>query len=709
MMDEKNENLFTVQGRDTPVPVRSEGDEAGPTGPSASDCNSQTKNESKDVPPNPFERRSSILRTPPKPKTSVSEEFFTPTQFSQLLQSPDFQEECLFTSPSYALAPADKGQGERSFSDGDMPEMLLNSGNRPHKRKRVNTPQQGAKDITIDTLAKTDVESVKDKKYRETGEVYKNTVEEILKEIDLARKIIGEMYKPKQEIKEVILNLAAQAKKLRNQHMMNWIKEAAMMNTVSNTDTGTQTDKNKTIIDAGTQTNMDNRDQELLVLRTLKSGSTYNAVADILNLDWPEEAYKITSEEVGNPAKADHGWDVALALDPNDEGERGLLKTMMETNPDIKGLLSIPMQPSGLEFITNTTKTMTSRGGNIEKTTFLYLIPTVTNTGDAKSTVDDLETFYASVKKLKETMATQKRTKILFATTADIDRKYSRKILEYVFQHSETRIKCLIPAKNRRTGRETEKRAPNSTVTIKAEGKTYAELLKEVKKEVDISKIGVGIKKIRKTGKGDLTLTVEGGKVEANVLSQEIKNKLENLDVTTRSNATTVYIMGMDITTTKNDVKVALTRETKVEEREIEIKAIRPGKYEDSTAIVELPREVARTLINVGTIKVGWVKCAVREKVVVLRCYNCLEFGHRSKNCEANKARSEECINCGETGHRAKECKNNPYCARCKKSGHRSDHIKCPHFRKLVEEVRRKRIRRFSDASMGRRGSLLVT
>ena len=40
-----------------------------------------------------------------------------------------------------------------------------------------------------------------------------------------------------------------------------------------------------------------------------------------------------------------------------------------------------------------------------------------------------------------------------------------------------------------------------STVTVKAEGRSYADLVKTIKEKVDIGKIGIKVNRIIKTGK----------------------------------------------------------------------------------------------------------------------------------------------------------------------------------------------------------------
>ena len=45
----------------------------------------------------------------------------------------------------------------------------------------------------------------------------------------------------------------------------------------------------------------------------------------------------------------------------------------------------------------------------------------------------------------------------------------------------------------------------------------------------------------------------------------------------------------------------------------------------------------------------------------VVRCFNCMRYGHISRNCSSDTV----CENCGEIGHLSSSCKNQSKCANC--------------------------------------------
>lgn len=154
----------------------------------------------------------------------------------------------------------------------------------------------------------------------------------------------------------------------------------------------------------------------------------------------------------------------------------------------------------------------------------------------------------------------------------------------------------------------------------------------------------------------------------------------------------TIFILEVDLTIKEDEVKLALARKIKVKENEVEIRAIRKGKFDQLTVIAEVPRKQVMPLIRRRKVRLGWIKCGIRKRVDITRCFRCLEYGHKTRECTAQVDRSKDCIKCGEPGHKGKECTNKDRCTICCSEGHRTDQIKCPHFKKLVEGKRRQKV-----------------
>lgn len=89
---------------------------------------------------------------------------------------------------------------------------------------------------------------------------------------------------------------------------------------------------------------------------------------------------------------------------------------------------------------------------------------------------------------------------------------------------------------------ERTKKGNTDKLIIKAKGKTYAELLKEVKGSIDVEGIGVEVRSVKKTMQGDLFMEIKGGREKANTVRESIKANIDT-EVTIKTNDTVVHII----------------------------------------------------------------------------------------------------------------------------------------------------------------------
>lgn len=118
---------------------------------------------------------------------------------------------------------------------------------------------------------------------------------------------------------------------------------------------------------------------------------------------------------------------------------------------------------------------------------------------------------------------------------------------------------------------------------------------------------------------------------------------------------------------------------------DLQVLSLRPMSNGTQAATVRMRKQVADDLAKSGRIKIGWVQCRIRKMINLVRCYKCLQFGHRTEECKGED-NSNRCLKYGKTGHLVKECQNLPHCTACKLDGHRADQTRCPIFRKLLNE-----------------------
>lgn len=226
--------------------------------------------------------------------------------------------------------------------------------------------------------------------------------------------------------------------------------------------------------------------------------------------------------------------------------------------------------------------------------------------------------------------------------------------------------------KQKRPSKNIEKQIRNKgeTLTIKTDNCSYAEIVKEMKNAIKPEEIGVGIKKIRKTADGNVLIEMTKGDGQAKKLEGAIKGSLgENVNVQTFIEKYLLDIRDMEETTENDDIISGILKASaETDASKITVRNIREYYGGTKQALVEVPGNVAVTILKKNKIKVGLVICRVRRKTLPKRCFRCLEQGHLARFCRG-KDRSQTCMKCGLNGHKANTCKNEPRCVICLEAG----------------------------------------
>lgn len=224
---------------------------------------------------------------------------------------------------------------------------------------------------------------------------------------------------------------------------------------------------------------------------------------------------------------------------------------------------------------------------------------------------------------------------------------------------------------------------------------------KDIKK-IDISKLGVGITKMRKVTNGTIVVGCEN-KSQAEKLKQEVVKDLgRKYEVQApRRRKLKMKIFDVDKEDCENEQHFweKIVDQNGLEKNTIEGKIVysRMARANSriTAVIVEVNAETREKFQQLEKLKIGWNICKVQDYVGILRCFKCCGYYHFAKDCK----KKETCGNCAEQ-HATKECKGEAKkCINCEekskvfkiknlKSDHSAYDSNCPCFRKEIEKQR---------------------
>ena len=236
---------------------------------------------------------------------------------------------------------------------------------------------------------------------------------------------------------------------------------------------------------------------------------------------------------------------------------------------------------------------------------------------------------------------------------------------------------------------------PDAIVIAKTGKLSYADIIRQMKQEVNLAGFGENVARVRRTAKGEVLLQLKHGTSQT---TQQLKDEFDKIfashtETRTLTQERQVEIKDLDEVTTAEEVSAAIQTYLGAEiPTNVNVKSLRRAYAGTQRAVVSLPALQASKLTRDGKLKVGWVFCRVREKISPTRCYKGLEFGHKASHC-SNTDRSGLCMKCGKQGHKAKDCRADPKCFLCaaknrKDTTHQAGSWKCPSFTEAIKGMR---------------------
>lgn len=414
---------------------------------------------------------------------------------------------------------------------------------------------------------------------------------------------------------------------------------------------------------------LDQEEEERKDIRSkLKDALNYDEgeYLQFVNKPWPESVYERTKEVEGNPVNTKEG-DVLYFV--KEKGEDTTLMSIVQNRyPEVIDILTDETEKDErvqyLECTVSTKKKTNKRR--------VHIVETRGETDLREILLHLNENIIKDVKRLT------------IAVSVPESRQVIRKSMEILFADElEWEVEFFVPKKTVQSDIFIDRRERRpEAVIVKTNVSTYAETLKNIRAVINPEDMGVGIKTVKLTKDKNVIIETEPGKAE--MLHREIATKVIGVESRVTGNTTAVIILDIDASISGKEIAEYIKKETK--EYDTDVKSLRTAKSGTQVAIVSMPTKTAETLISRGDIKIGWTRCRVKQKIDVIRCFNCLKMGHHSEVCKEPKE-VRRCLNCAQPGHLSKDCIHLSYCSTCEITGHRTDSSSCPSFRKLLKQI----------------------
>ncbi|XP_071630104.1 uncharacterized protein [Temnothorax longispinosus] len=227
---------------------------------------------------------------------------------------------------------------------------------------------------------------------------------------------------------------------------------------------------------------------------------------------------------------------------------------------------------------------------------------------------------------------------------------------------------------------------------------------KKIKDKINITKMKIGITKLRKGGKGTVILGCETeeekDKLKATVqaaMGEEVKVSEPQMR---KPKIKIINVGGEEMKIEDDELIDTIKKQNRIGEESCMhlVKKILRGKNkntEQGSVIIEVDESTHNSLINKEKINLGWRKCPIFNYISV-RCFKCWGYYHIAKNC----TRQETCYKCA-GNHKANECTTaKKRCVNCTYKNqtynlkinveHEALDSECPTFKKVLEEEKKR-------------------
>jgi len=199
-------------------------------------------------------------------------------------------------------------------------------------------------------------------------------------------------------------------------------------------------------------------------------------------------------------------------------------------------------------------------------------------------------------------------------------------------------------------------RARPSAILVNIGTDEFPELAKKIRGGVNQAVIGDSVVGMRQAKSGGLLIEVRGDQVQLEAVRAEVARSAGvEVEVRALQQRALVEIRDLDQWTSSGEVLDAVANSVSIDQATAKVISLRKRFGGTQSALVSLPFEASRRLLNAGRLRVGMVCCRARLADTKVRCFRCLSFGHMSNTCKGPD-RTDCCRRCGEAGHKAASC-----------------------------------------------------
>lgn len=254
--------------------------------------------------------------------------------------------------------------------------------------------------------------------------------------------------------------------------------------------------------------------------------------------------------------------------------------------------------------------------------------------------------------------------------------------------HQGSSTKIALPP--RKEGNAPKRRSGAVLITPTA-GKSFADVVRALRTAAT-SDSNLDVRGVSKTKDGAALVRTNRDGHSEEELSRRLQEAMGDQGVVKdMTPKITLEILDLDYLTVTEEVKSALNQllGTNADRR---ISILGPNSRGQKMAICEFNNQDASKLLQTSRIKVGFVSCRVRARLMVPRCYKCLGYGHYRADCKGPDRR-DCCWKCGDGGHKARDCAAASSCYLCSsQGGEGASHIpgsaQCAAFKAALTEAK---------------------